>query len=286
MLPRWRRMVNFGYHLARLQGSAVRAAYQAALPRLVKRAISPPRELPFEVYSYSGEAALAEQVASIRSLLRHGGRPIKFVVVSDGSYSPQSINLLESIDRCVSVSRFAEFTPPEVSGKLRTYLTAHPTGKQLALIMSLPADAPALYIDSDVLFFAGASALRDLRTSSGTPAKYLADCQLSADERLLRAPAERENPVNTGVLFLDQKLDWSLGVERFRELADEPNFFTNQTITHLVMHSNAARPLDPATFVLQLDDQFVYRDHYAGPEIALRHYVNPVRHKFWTSLAR
>ena len=36
--------------------------------------------------------------------------------------------------------------------------------------------------------------------------------------------------------------------------------------------------------VLQLDDQFVYSDRYAKPAIALRHYVNPVRHKFWTSL--
>jgi hypothetical protein len=35
---------------------------------------------------------------------------------------------------------------------------------------------------------------------------------------------------------------------------------------------------------LQLDDQFSWRDRYAGARLALRHYVNPVRHKFWTSL--
>jgi hypothetical protein len=38
--------------------------------------------------------------------------------------------------------------------------------------------------------------------------------------------------------------------------------------------------------VLQLDDQFVYADWYAGPQIVLRHYVGPVRHKFWMSLNR
>jgi hypothetical protein len=37
-------------------------------------------------------------------------------------------------------------------------------------------------------------------------------------------------------------------------------------------------------YVLQLDDQFVYADRYAAAALALRHYVNPVRHKFWTSL--
>jgi len=55
-------------------------------------------------------------------------------------------------------------------------------------------------------------------------------------------------------------------------------------MTHLTMHANHAAPFDPRKYVLQLDDQFVYPDRYANPTIALRHYVNPVRHKFWTSL--
>jgi hypothetical protein len=278
-------MINFGYHFARLRGRATRAAYTTALPAVVRRRISPRSALPFDVYSYSGEIALPEQVASIRSLLRHAGRPKKFNVVSDGSYSRRSIKLLQSIDPCVRVAPVAEWVPADATGRLRAYLTAHATGKQLALIMSLPADGPVLYIDSDVLFFAGASALASLRADE-TPANYLADCQLSADERLLHSESERANPVNTGVLFLSRKLDWSFAISRFGQLEGEPNFFTNQTMTHLTMHANGARPFDPRTFVLQLDDQFVYQDRYAGPEIALRHYVNPVRHKFWTSLTR
>ena len=286
MPPRPQQMVNFGYHFARTRGRITRRMYSAAISALVRQKISPSRELPFEVYSYSGEAALPEQVASIRSLLRHGGRPAKFTVVSDGSYSPASMELLRSIDSCVSLGNAGEWIPAEATGKLRTYLTDHPTGKQLALIMSLPKGAPALYIDSDVLFFAGAAGLADAVTPVEAPAQYLADCQLSGDERLLRTAAEGANPVNTGVLFLARKLDWAPGIRRFQELDEEPNFFTNQTITHLVMHANGAQPLDPRRFVLQLDDQFVYADRHAGAEVALRHYVNPVRHKFWTSLSR
>lgn len=275
-------MVNFGYHFARAHARAIRSCYAAALPLVVRRKLAPRAELPFEVYSYSGEAALPEQVASIRSFLRHAGRPVAFTVVSDGTYSDRSVELLEAIDPCVAVSPATDWIPAGATGKFREYLTVHPTGKQLALIMSLPTGRPALYVDSDVLFFVAATA--DCATLSGTI--YLADCQLSADERLLRSDTERENPVNTGVLFLTRKLDWSLGITRFEELDGAPNFFTNQTITHLAMHANGARPFDPAKFVLQLDDQFVYPDRYAGPAIALRHYVNPVRHKFWTSIGR
>ncbi len=264
----------------------MRRVYAGSLASIVGRKISAPAELPFEVYSYSGEAALPEQVASIRSLLQHGGRPAKFTVVSDGSYTERSIDLLKAIDPCVSVSAVSDWLPADAGGKLREYLSTHPTGKQLALIMSLPAQGPALYVDSDVLFFATAAELRVGFDHAAAPARYLADCQVSADERLFRDPAERKNPVNTGVLFLSRKLDWRSGVSRFLELEAEPNFFTNQTITHLVMHANGARAFDPRKFVLQLDDQFVHRDRYAGPAIALRHYVNPVRHKFWTSLNR
>ena len=279
--------MNVGYHLARALGAIVRRFYERSLPMIARRKITPSLELPFEVYSYSGEAALPEQVASIRSLLQHGGRPIKFTVVSDGTYSQRSIELLRAIDRCVSVSPVAEWLPPDADGRLRAYLSTHPTGKQLGLIMSLPVNGPALYIDSDVLFFhAAATALPPLINNDAAPALYLADCQVSADERLFRDAAEQENPVNTGVLFLCGKLDWSAGIRRFLELEHEPNFFTNQTVTHLAMHANGAQPLDPAKFVLEVDDQFVYGDRYAGPAIALRHYVNPVRHKFWTSVAR
>jgi hypothetical protein len=163
------------------------------------------------------------------------------------------------------------------------YLKNHPTGRQLGLIMSLPLTAPVLYLDSDILFFPGANDLHAQAQKRDVPALYLADCRFSGDERLLRDPKETNHPVNTGFLLLFQKLDWSLGVKRFLEMQGPPIFFTNQTITHLAMHANGAAPFDPRKYVLQLDDQFVYPDRYANSSIALRHYVNPVRHKFWTS---
>ncbi|MGZ4967807.1 MAG: hypothetical protein ACXV97_11575 [Chthoniobacterales bacterium] len=276
-------MPNFGYHLARAEGAAVRRIYAANLPALVRRKIRiRDAELPFEVYSYSGETTLPEQVASIRSFLRYAGRPMKWTIASDGTHTARSITLLKSISPLLTVALPNEWLPPDIPAKLISYLRDHATGKQLALIMSLPAREPVLYLDSDVLFFAGACELVNCISSPS----YLADCQLSADERLFHSADEKANPVNTGVLFLPRKLDWSLGMQRLRELDGAPHFFTNQTITHLVMHANAVQPFDAKRFVLQLDDQFVYPDQYARPEIVLRHYVQPLRHKFWNRVWR
>lgn len=277
-------MPNYGYHLARLKGDLMRRFYRAVLPIIARRKVNPPRSAPIDVFSYSGENTLPEQVASIRSFLRYVGRPKNFTVVSDGSHSERSVQLLERLDPAVSVQLAMPLPPNHLPEKFRRYLSTHPTGKQLALIMSLPATGPALYIDSDVLFFPSAVDLIGRAGEAGVSAYYLADCQFFGDARLLRSASEEEQPVNTGFLLLFEKLDWSLGISRFLELEGEPNFFTNQTITHLVMHENGARSFDPVKYVLQLDDQFVYPDRYAGAALALRHYVNPVRHKFWTSV--
>lgn len=275
-------MPNFGYHFARAEGRAVRALYRGFLDRLP--AIEPQRSFPLEVFSYSGEAALPEQVASIRSFLRHVGRPLRFTVVSDGTYSEQSVRLLLRLDASVSVNHIHEWIPKDLPPDIYPYLTRHPMGGQVALFMSLPRDAPVLYLDSDVLFFTGANDLHSRAVERNVPALYLLDCRFSGDERLLRDSAEEQDPVNAGFLLFFRKLDWSSSVRRFLELEGEPNFFTNQTMTHLAMHANGAAPFDPRKYVLQLDDQFIFPDRYANPGIAVRHYVNPVRHKFWTSL--
>ena len=272
-------MWNFGYHLARVRGGVARDAYRLLLPLIVRRQIDPPRTLDIDVFAYSNEAMLPEQIASVRSFLKYAGRPNNFTIVSDGTHRPHFVWLLQEVDSCIRVTRAQDFLPEQSSSP--GYFASHPTGKQLALIMSLPRERPALYIDADVLFFPGAVVLADLLRNRDAPALYLRDCQVAGDERLLRDPAEAADPVNAGVLFFFQKLDWSLAMKRFQQLDGPPNFFTNQTMAHLTMHANGARALDPVKFVLQLDDQFQLADRYANNSIVLRHYVNPVRHKFW-----
>jgi hypothetical protein len=275
-------MWNFGYHLARARGGVARETYRMLLPMIVRRQIDPPRTLDIDVFAYSNDAMLPEQIASVRSFLKYAGRPNRFTIVSDGTHRPRAGSLLQQIDSCIELAEARDFLPQQSSSP--DYFANHPTGKQLALIMTLPLERPALYLDADVLFFPGAIALADLLRNHDAPALYLRDCQVAGDERLLRDPAETADPVNTGVLFFFQKLDWSLAVERFQQLNGTPNFFTNQTMTHLTMHANGARSFDPAKFVLQLDDQFQLADRYANNRIVLRHYVNPVRHKFWEQI--
>ena len=275
---------NVPYHLARLEGKIARTLYQAALPSIARHKIDIPGDVPLEVYAYSGEKTLPEQVASTRSFLKNAGRPKCFAVFSDGSYTRRSIDLLKTIDPCVQVRESPPPLPPGLPENVQSFLTTHFTGRQLALIMSLPANGPAIYTDSDVLFFPGAREIAALAEMRTVPALYQADCVFAGDERLLRDETEKRNPANMGFLLLFRNLDWTVGLERLRDFRDVPNFFTTQTVTQLSLHANGGRPFDPKKFVLQRDDEFGYADYYSNGALAIRHYVNPIRHKFWAAI--
>src|SRR5205085_2234539 len=125
-------MPNYGYHFARAKARAIRALYRASLGRFAP--IESPRSFPLEVFSYSGEAALPEQIASIRSFLRYVGQPPHFTVVSDGTYSDESRRVLKAIDPSISVSDASNWVPANLPEAIYPYLKDHPTGRQLALI--------------------------------------------------------------------------------------------------------------------------------------------------------
>src|SRR5206468_5098615 len=154
--------MNVPYHSARLEGKSARSLYRAALPMIARRKVRVSRDLLLDVFAYSGENTLPEQVASIRSFLTHAGRPKQFTVVSDGSYTSASVELLENIDCCVRVKKTPPILPSGLPDTIQSYLRDHPTGKQLALLMSLPTNGPTLYTDSDVLFFPEARELANL----------------------------------------------------------------------------------------------------------------------------
>ncbi|MBI3877070.1 MAG: hypothetical protein HY300_14125 [Verrucomicrobia bacterium] len=180
---------------------------------------------------------------------------------------------------------WTEFVKPDLPDSVRRYAEQHPLGKKLAVLVSLPPDGMTIYADSDILFFPGASHLRSVINETPGSPRYLLDCWPSLDERLLRAPAEKEQPANSGFALLRHGIDWSGALARLAEAGGENGFFTEQTVFHLAMRQAGGVPLPPDKYVLANDDQWIYDDHHCGPEVALRHYISSLRHKFWNQAA-
>ncbi len=279
-------MINVGYHTAKIQGKFNRYLYKVALSRIVSIPIKQTRQVPISVYAFSCERDLPEQVASIRSFIRYVGIPHTFTVISDGSYTNSSCNLLCRIHPCVRVIPLQNFLKTDLPQCVLDYAQLHPLGKKLSALMSIPVNGTTIYTDSDILFFPGATDLINLSHLDKKYSLYLPDCFVSLDERVIYHDSEKSNPVNAGFILFSHELDWTFAIERLANLQEYPSYFTEQTIVHLTMHQNHGEPLCSKKYVLNVEDQFMYPDKFAKKNIALRHYVNDVRHKFWFDIAR
>jgi hypothetical protein len=278
-------MVNIGYHTAKFQGEFIRSLYRNVVVKLVNLPIKQNRKAPINVYSLSCERDLPEQVVSIRSFIRHVGVPDTFTVISDGSYTDDSCRLLRRIHPCVEVVPLKKLLRSDLPQCVSEYAELHPMGRKLSALMSIPVDGPTIYTDSDILFFPGGIDLVQLATSDDKYTRYLPDCSNSLDERIIYDDSEKSNPINAGFILFKHELDWSFAIERLANIKGVPSYFTEQTVVHLTIHHNQGKPLCSQRYILNVEDQFIYPDKFASKEIALRHYVRDVRHKFWFNLA-
>ncbi len=274
-------MVNLGYHTAKIQGKFNRSLYKAVLSQIVSIPIKQTRQVPLSIYALSCERDLPEQVASIRSFIRYVGIPDTFTVVSDGSYTDSSCNLLRRIHPCVQVILLQNFLRTDLPQCVLDYARLHPMGRKLSALMSIPVNGTTIYTDSDILFFPGGIDLINLSKSDDKYSLYLPDCSMSLDERIIYDDSEKSHPVNGGFILFRHEFDWSFAIERLANLQEIPSYFTEQTIVHLTMHHNRGVPLCSNKYVLNVEDQFIYSDKFASKNIALRHYVSDVRHKLW-----
>lgn len=265
-------------------GSAVRRGYARALPRIVERPVVPVRPLPVDVVTFSCERDVPEQVASLRSLLRWAGRPASATVVSDGSHTPRSRRLLERVDPCVRVVDWRDAAARRLPPRVREYAAASPMGKKLAVELGLQVRRPLLYVDADVLVLPAAARLPE--RAPGSAPRYLLDPEdVYLDRRLLRHPGEAGAPLNAGFLVLPEPLDWEPALARLAQLDGAPAFHTEQTVVHLAVRAAGGRPLHPSRWVVATNDMPRLRDgHRRRPDVVLRHYTTPVRHKFWTAV--
>lgn len=274
--------MKIGWRFAGLRARAVRALYL----RTATRPTKPGPPVDFAVISYSSERDLPEQVASIRSFLLNVGVPRAFTVVSDGTHTEASIRTLTSLHPCIRVRDVDHVARPTdelgvaLPAQVRTFLDENPTGKKLRMLVSMAIEGTTIYCDSDVLFFPGASELREPRYRESN--YYLADCEHSLEEALLEPSDDGLQPVNSGFCILNEPLYWDSALQRLSRPTRELGYWPEQTILHLAAHDSGATPLDPNRFVLKLDDKWSYNDRYVGEQTVLRHYVGGLKPKMWT----
>jgi hypothetical protein len=277
---------RYGYHAARWRAGAVRRMYGGPLGRRLSRPPATPAELEAHLLLFSGERDALEQMVSLRSFIRHVGRPARVTLGSDGTHTPATLARLRELFGGLEVVFPDQYLAADLPDAVRRFADAFVSGRKLAFYLSLQPDYPFVYADSDVLFFPGASAVRELVAKRSGPPLYMADCVFQHDERMLPADLLERPPVNSGFWILRAPLDWSEALEHLASIEGPYLFHTEQTVLHVAMHRGGGQAMDPRQYVLEVHDRFRYRTRPEREPIALRHYVTGIRHQFWLNVAR
>lgn len=298
--------MNLGYHAGLRHGAWLRRRFarKAASPAWLHDQLNRARQrspyagtaLPLTVVAFSCSRDLPEQLASLIALLANLGTPQRIWIASDGSHTPQETALLQCLDPCIQVAGWQELSISPLPDVLARHAAAHPLGRKLAVLHGLsqpgsPHLSPGtqlLYSDSDVLLFPDAGpwfANQPLPQAQGS---YLLDCQAALDAPLLPGPQSARLPLNSGFLLFSSLHPpaWDIALSALAQASYDPGHYTEQTAVHLALTPPAYIPFPHHLFVVSILDQFRYRDMHLErqPDLALRHYVNNVRFKFWTQL--
>ena len=257
------------------------------LPSLRNKMSTPAMQL--DVVSFSSSKDLCEQVLSILSFLRYAGTPASWTIYSDGSHTANQVDLLNKGFEFIKIEKQdiddkSSIKPVLIPYKneLLHYAKMQPLGKKLLFYLNHKITQSTLFLDSDILFYNKAFEF-DMILNNAVSGWYLPDKEWGCLDSRYKAKYQKElNQINSGFFLLNEELkDLKEGLEFLKNLDQEYEYFTEQSVFHILFKSNELIPLDPSIFILDSEDQFDFSYLYQKKEIALRHYTGPVRHKMW-----
>ena len=150
------------------------------------------------------------------------------------------------------------------------------------LYLNTNIERPTLFIDSDIVFYKKASVLRQIMVEH-YHGWFLPDYDWGClDSRYKAVQSPQPYQVNSGMLLMNKNLTYlKEGMEFFIRLGTSYEYFTEQSVIHILLIANAFMPFDPRIFILNPSDQFDFSYLYKTDEMAIRHYTSTVRHKMW-----
>jgi hypothetical protein len=161
----------------------------------------------------------------------------------------------------------------------------HPLGRKLVMILELQRETSLLYSDSDVLAF---QAMNQIAEAVANPSKtaplYLQDIgnvQLdhAAKERVDALGFAVAPTLNSGFLMLPKGcLSPDVAEKILVAIHDITSWFTETTVIAAMVHEAGGIPLSRNEFVVSVQRQFNGEPDVDYHQIALRHFISPVRH--------
>lgn len=225
-----------------------------------------------------------------QSLLRYLPPEMGLLIVVDGELSTVPVKNIKVLFPGVTLNQtrtFLEELRPIAPNVVKLGET-NPMGRKLAISLCIQQKYNMVYSDSDVLCFGEMPELYQAVVDQ-SPAMYIQDvAELNADQSLLKRVKtlgyDYALTLNGGVQYIPRQ---SLRVDIAEELLDaqehDPtSWFVEQTVLAVLMKQAGAKALPKSTYVVSAQRQFYFEKDVDYDQIALRHFITPVRHLMYS----
>ena len=153
---------SIGYRLVNAVNCRRRDRFMQVSPDQYLKIFSYHQLTGVHVHSICGAQEFYQQILSILSFLRHTGIPETWAIASDGSLTAAMEKTLKELHPVIQIVPWTNFITDQNRTVVEWYSRKSPMGKKLAVVTGLCATQTSVYVDSDILFFPGASHLREL----------------------------------------------------------------------------------------------------------------------------
>ena len=207
------------------------------------------------------------------------------VLFFDGKIPKKCINTARTILPLIEITTVDDFFKKE---KIPTHIPENfikksPCGRKLTIITILQKKHPLIYTDHDILVYNYPHEI--INNLSTNCCSITIEEDIVYDNTIIEYANQRELKYtpgfNSGLLGIPQKtLDGNLQGEllQYWNSKQTINWFTEQTIHNILLTSANAQILPQDRFVISKDRMFYHEKDISYDKIALRHFVNPVRH--------
>ena len=269
-------------YLARKKSESLKKSFIVSHQDLIKKNLSAsPGKFEGTLLGFSGDHYFYEQLYSSLSFIRNVGLPDKWIIVSDGTYTAKQKNILELIPN-LQIVNFDEIIDKNFK-MLDPLIEAHRLGKFATTYFSIlnKVEERLIYMEADVLVFPSFNKYQHLFKKNNW---YLTDTAPHFDSYYSEENKMPMFPVNNGFAIYNSRPPLEVACNYFVDRLKDGKFeyFTPQSASQLMIDQDTdSRFFDPRYFVVSGSDHFKFAVGHLPQNIALRHYVGPVRHKMW-----
>ena len=230
----------------------------------------------FNLVSFSGKKQFLDQLYSISSFYCNIGRPKSWIIYNDGTYSNEELDFFKKIEGVTieEASSVRKELPEQALKKFPTLL-------KIEILKNITPGISTIFTDSDILFY---KRFADFIKTLALQNWYIIDEGFRYfDDDFLKKNKTGSNPLNLGFMVLNSKPNWKTVIDYIVAKYKDGclSYWTDQTACHIMAQNESFSPLPKEEFVVGGNDSFSFRSAVDYDQIALRHFVGPIRHKMW-----